>query len=91
MLSKLRAQMGEPTRLKMPAKLAERARALAAAQASGDDSWVAPPVRDAATVIMVRDLPDGLHVYLQRRVRTMALPPACTCSRAALLNLTTFG
>lgn len=72
MLSKLRAQMGEPTRLKMPAKLAERARALAAAQASGDDSWVAPPVRDAATVIMVRDLPDGLHVYLQRRVRTMA-------------------
>ena len=64
--------MGEPTRLKMPAKLAERARALAAAQAYGDDSWVAPPVRDAATVIMVRDLPDGLHVYLQRRVRTMA-------------------
>jgi 8-oxo-dGTP pyrophosphatase MutT (NUDIX family) len=71
-LSKLRAQMGEPSRLKMPAKLAERARAQAAAQAAGDDSWTASPVRDAATVIMVRDLPDGLHVYLQRRVRTMA-------------------
>ena len=29
-------------------------------------------MRDAATVVMVRDQPDGLHIYLQRRVRTMA-------------------
>lgn len=56
----------------MPPKLAQRARALVAAEAAGDLRWTPPPARDAATVIMVRDQPDGLHVYLQRRVRTMA-------------------
>lgn len=64
--------MGDTPRLSMPPKLAERARALVAAEAAGDVTWTPPPVRDAATVIMVRDQPDGLHVYLQRRVRTMA-------------------
>lgn len=64
--------MGERSQLSMPPKLAERARALVAAEATGDFRWTPPPVRDAATVIMVRDQPDGLYVYLQRRVRTMA-------------------
>lgn len=64
--------MADTSRLKMPAKLAERARALVAAEATGDLDWTPPPVRDAATVVMVRDQPDGLHIYLQRRVRTMA-------------------
>lgn len=64
--------MGERSQLSMPPKLAERARALVAAEATGDFSWTPPPVRDAATVVMVSDQPDGLHVYLQRRVRTMA-------------------
>ncbi len=56
----------------MPPKLVARARALVDAEAAGDYSWTPPPVRDAATVIMVRDHPMGLQVYLQRRVRTMA-------------------
>lgn len=64
--------MTDASRLKMPAKLAERARALVAGDGYGATDWTPPPVRDAATVIMVRDQPDGLHVYLQRRVRTMA-------------------
>ncbi len=64
--------MGDESRLTMPPKLAQRARALVAAEAAGDLRWTPPPARDAATVIMVRDQPDGLHVYLQRRVRTMA-------------------
>lgn len=64
--------MGDESRLTMPPKLAQRARALVAAEAASDLRWTPPPARDAATVIMVRDQPDGLHVYLQRRVRTMA-------------------
>ena len=64
--------MADGSRLTMPPKLAERARTLVAAETVSDLQWTPPPVRDAATVIMVRDQPDGLHVYLQRRVRTMA-------------------
>lgn len=64
--------MAEQSRLSMPPQLVERARALIAAEASGDATWIPPLVRDAATVIMVRDRPNGLQVYLQRRVRTMA-------------------
>ena len=64
--------MGERSQLSMPPELAARARALVAAESTGDVSWTPPPVRDAATVVMVRDDVDGLQVYLQRRVRTMA-------------------
>ncbi|MFA7265432.1 MAG: NUDIX hydrolase [Candidatus Nanopelagicales bacterium] len=64
--------MGERSQLSIPPELAARARALVAATSAGDGAWEPPPVRDAATVVMVRDDVDGLHVYLQRRVRTMA-------------------
>lgn len=64
--------MVDRSRLKMPAKLAERARALVGEGIDVNLDWTPPPVRDAATVVMVRDDPEGLHVYLQRRVRTMA-------------------
>lgn len=47
----------------------ERAREIAL---QADGGWQPPPVRDAATVVMVCDSPEGLHIYLQRRVRTMA-------------------
>ena len=53
----------------MPAHLVERARLLVARRSTG---WTPPPLRDAATVVMVCDADDGLQVYLQRRVRTMA-------------------
>lgn len=55
--------------LSMPPHLIERARAVI-----GDSSveWEIPPVRDAATVVLAADLDSGIHVYLQRRVRTMA-------------------
>ena len=50
----------------LPPGLIERARA------ANDPSYVAPPVRDAATIALVRDAPGGLEVYLLRRVRAMA-------------------
>ena len=50
----------------LPPGLIERARAAA------DPTYVAPPVRDAATIALVRDAADGLEVYLLRRVRAMA-------------------
>lgn len=55
--------------LRMPAPLVQRARALAGGSA-GD--WLPPTPRHAGTVVLVADLADGVHVYLQRRVRTMA-------------------
>ena len=55
--------------LRMPAPLVQRARALADGTA---DDWSPPIPRHAATVVLVADLADGVHVYLQRRVRTMA-------------------
>jgi 8-oxo-dGTP pyrophosphatase MutT (NUDIX family) len=58
--------------LRMPGALIERAQALVGRSQNPDFRWEAPVPRHAATVVMVRDLPDGLHVYLQRRVRTMA-------------------
>ncbi|MEI8082676.1 MAG: hypothetical protein WCI74_12610 [Actinomycetes bacterium] len=60
--------MDTPSGLAMPAHLVERARLLVAGRATG---WTPPPLRDAATVVMVCDADDGLQVYLQRRVRTM--------------------
>ena len=50
----------------VPPGLIERARA------AHDPSYVPPPVRDAATIALVRDAPAGLEVYLLRRVRGMA-------------------
>lgn len=59
------------SRLRMPSHLIERAQALVGAGA--DTVWSPPPLRDAATVVLVADDPSGgLQVYLQRRVRTMA-------------------
>ena len=55
--------------LRMPQHLVDRARALA----TGDQAaWEVPPLRHAATVVMVADAPEGALVYLQRRVKTMA-------------------
>ena len=50
----------------LPDGLPERARALA----RGELAVV--PARDAATVALLRDAPDGVEVYLLRRVRGMA-------------------
>lgn len=55
--------------LRMPQKLVERAHALVNGQ-FGD--WTPPPLRNAATVVLVRDGDAGLQIYLQRRVKTMA-------------------
>ena len=50
----------------MPREVSERAHALL----SGD--WQPPPLRDATTVVLLRDRPDGLETYLMRRMSTMA-------------------
>jgi len=55
--------------LRMPKHLLERAKQLAQDK---KDGRVPPALRAAATVVMVSDSPDGLRVYLQRRVPTMA-------------------
>lgn len=58
--------MIDPARLPVPAALAERARQLAA-------GTLAPvEARPAATVLLLRDSPHGLQVYLLRRRSTMA-------------------
>ena len=49
-----------------PPALFERARAMKRGEIS------APPTRDASTVALLRDAPDGPEVYLLRRVRAMA-------------------
>lgn len=49
----------------MPPQVSERARALLAGE------WQAPPVRDASTVVLLRDAA-GLETYLMRRATTMA-------------------
>jgi 8-oxo-dGTP pyrophosphatase MutT (NUDIX family) len=51
----------------LPADFLERARA-----ALADPTFVPAPLRDAATVALVRDAPGGMEVYLLRRVRGMA-------------------
>ncbi|MFN8125056.1 MAG: hypothetical protein U0R64_00885 [Candidatus Nanopelagicales bacterium] len=65
--------MVEPERpsLDIPRALSERALALA----TGSDGWTAPEARDAATVILLRDGPAGIEVFLQRRVGKMAFAP----------------
>ena len=57
---------GRPAEGALPPGLAERARGLRAGTITP-----APP-RDAATVALMRDAPDGAEVYLLRRVRGMA-------------------
>jgi len=49
----------------MPPQVSERARALLAGE------WQPPPVRDASTVVLLRDAA-GLETYLMRRATTMA-------------------
>lgn len=49
----------------MPPQVSERARALLAGE------WQPPPVRDASTVVLLRDA-SGLETYLMRRATTMA-------------------
>ena len=49
-----------------PPELFERARAMKRGEFSP------PPARDAATIALLRDAPDGPEVYLLRRVRAMA-------------------
>lgn len=49
----------------MPPEVSERARALLAGE------WRPPPVRDASTVVLLRDA-DVLETYLMRRASTMA-------------------
>jgi len=52
----------------IPAELTRRAEAIAA----GDADWVAPPPRDAATIILLRERSGSVEVFLQRRVGKMA-------------------
>lgn len=54
-------------KLRMPAKLIERARRLVY---EGD--WDVPVPRDAATVLLVRDRDGSFEIFLQRRLRSMA-------------------
>ncbi len=42
------------------------------------DPGVSPPTKPAATVILVRDGVDGVEVFVQRRVSTMAFAPRMT-------------
>ncbi|MBU6245558.1 MAG: NUDIX hydrolase [Actinomycetales bacterium] len=49
--------------------------ARAQALARGDGSWTPPPLRDAATVVLLRDGQAGTETYLMRRARTMAFAP----------------
>lgn len=49
----------------MPPEVSQRARALLAGE------WEPPPVRDASTVVLMRDR-SGLETYLMRRAATMA-------------------
>lgn len=58
----------QPDPGRLPGGLAARARAAAA-----DSTFTPAPTRDAATVILLRDLPrGGIEVFLIRRVRSMA-------------------
>lgn len=45
---------------------------VARARAAQEPSFRVAPVRDAATIALVRDAPGGMQVYLLRRVRAMA-------------------
>ncbi len=40
--------------------------------ARGETAWSPPPVRDAATVCLLRDTAHGLEVFLMRRTTSMA-------------------
>jgi 8-oxo-dGTP pyrophosphatase MutT (NUDIX family) len=55
----------------MPVELTARARTLV----TGEGEWTAPPARDAATVILLRDGVAGLEVFLQRRIDRMTFAP----------------
>lgn len=49
--------------------------ARAHALARGDGSWAPPPLRDAATVVLLRVRAAGVQTYLMRRARTMLFAP----------------
>ncbi len=65
-------QPERPT-LAMPEELTRRAWAVI----NGDDDWQAPPAKDAATVILLRNRArgGGVEVFLQRRVGRMKFAP----------------
>jgi 8-oxo-dGTP pyrophosphatase MutT (NUDIX family) len=64
--------MSEQVPLRMPEHLIARARSLVGVGEPGESDWQPPPLRHAATIVLVRDSQNGLEVYLQRRVSTMA-------------------
>ncbi len=53
---------------RLPLRMRERAEAIA----HGTAGWTPPPVRDAATVCLLRDTADGLEVFMMRRTTSMA-------------------
>lgn len=63
-------RLEEPERpsLTIPEELTRRAQALVA----GDEQWTAPAVRDAATVVLLREGEAGIEVFIQRRLGGMA-------------------
>ncbi|CAB4931413.1 MAG: NUDIX hydrolase [Actinobacteria bacterium] len=52
-----------------PQRFVERAWAILEGRT---DDWTVPEVRDAATVVLLRDTAEGIEVFLMRRVSTMA-------------------
>lgn len=67
--------MSEQVPLRIPEHLIARAKSLVGADpvwGSAGSDWQPPPLRHAATIVLVRDYGDGPEVYLQRRVPTMA-------------------
>lgn len=64
--------MPEQVPLRMPKHLIARAKSLVGLRDGGEPDWQPPPLRHAATIVLVRDAHNGIEVYLQRRVSTMA-------------------
>jgi|GEM_PF-344985 len=67
--------MSDRVPLRMPAHLIARAQSLVGLSQAGEPGWQPPPLRHAATIVLVRGSGDRIEVYLQRRVPTMAFAP----------------
>lgn len=58
-----------------PVSRTPAALAVLEAYAASPQSWPSPPVRPAATVMLLREGPSGLEVFMQRRVASMEFAP----------------
>jgi 8-oxo-dGTP pyrophosphatase MutT (NUDIX family) len=55
----------------LPERIELRARALS----SGSDEWIPPVAFPASTVLLMRDMSDGIEVFMMRRALTMSFAP----------------